>query len=196
VASWDAEVSRLFDFLKTSGLLDRSYVIVTSDHGELFERGEVGHWTRLMYEAIMHVPLLISAPGQKGRKDVHAFTSSVDLLPTLAQITDNPIPAWCEGQLLPEMGGTETPSRSVFTVDAKNNASFAPLTRTSISLTKNPYRLTYYKYPGAGEQFEFYNFAEDPDELKDLYSSGPAIALDMRAELLQKLSEVNSPYDG
>ena len=149
-----------------------------------------------MYEAIMHVPLLISTPGQKGRKDVHAFTSSVDLLPTLAQITDNPIPAWCEGQLLPEMGGTETPSRSVFTVDAKNNASFAPLTRTSISLTKNPYRLTYYKYPGAGEQFEFYNFSEDPDELKDLYSSGPAIALDMRAELLQKLSEVNSPYDG
>jgi arylsulfatase A-like enzyme len=196
LANWDAEVSRLFDFLETSGLLDRSYVIVTSDHGELFERGEVGHWTRLMYEAIMHVPLLISAPGQKERKDIYAFTSSVDLLPTLAQLTDNSIPAWCEGQVLPEFGGPEDPSRSIFTVDAKTNASFAPLTRTSISLTKSPYRLTYYKYPEFGEQFEFYNIVEDPDELQNLYSSSPASALDMRAELLQKLSEVNHPFDG
>ncbi len=195
VASWDAEVARLFDYLKTSGLLDRSYVIVTSDHGELFERGEVGHWTRLMYEAIMHVPLLISTPGQKGAKNVQTFTSSVDLLPTLAQFSGNPVPAWAEGRLLPEFGGTDDPSRSIFTVDAKNNASFAPLTRTTISLTKNPYRLTYYKYPEAGsDQFEFYNIAEDPDELKNLYSAGPSSALDMRTELLQKLTEVNYPF--
>ena len=90
IASWDAEVTRLFDYLKTSGLLDRSYVVVTSDHGELFERGEIGHWTRLIYESIMHVPLVISTPGQRGRKDVRAFTSSVDLLPTLAKMTGNP----------------------------------------------------------------------------------------------------------
>jgi arylsulfatase A-like enzyme len=195
IASWDAEVTRLFDFMKTSGLLDRSYVIVTSDHGELFERGEVGHWTRLMYEAIMHVPLLISTPGQKGRKDVRAFTSSVDLLPTLAKMTGNPIPAWAEGQLLPEFGGIEDPSRSIFTVDAKGNASFAPLTRMSISLTKNPYRLTYYKYPEAGGQFEFYNIVEDPNELKNLYPFSPSSALAMRTELLQKLSEVNIPFE-
>jgi arylsulfatase A-like enzyme len=195
LANWDAEVSRLFGFLKTSGLSDRSYVFITSDHGELFERGEVGHWTRLMYEAIMHVPLFISSPGQKGRKDVYAFTSSVDLLPTLAQLTGNPIPPWSEGQLLPEFGGAEVPSRSLFTVDAKNNPSFAPLTRTSISLTKDPYRLTYYKYPEFGDQFEFYNILNDPDELQDGYPSSPAIALDMRAELLQKLTEVNFPFE-
>lgn len=196
IANWDAEVSRLFDYLKTSGLLDRSYVIVTSDHGELFERGEVGHWTRLMYESIMHVPLLISTPGQKGRKDIQAFTSSVDLLPTLAQLAGNPIPSWAEGQLLPELGGMEDSSRSLFTVDAKNNPSFAPLKKTSISLTKNPYRLTYYNYPEiGGEKFEFYDFVEDPDELHDLYLSNPSSATEMRSELLQKLSEVNIPFD-
>jgi arylsulfatase A-like enzyme len=171
-------------------------VIVTSDHGELFERGEVGHWTRLMYESIMHVPLLISKPGQKGRKDVQTFTSSVDLLPTLAQMAGTPIPSWAEGQLLPEFGGGKDASRSIFTVDAKNNPSFAPLKKTSISLTKNPYRLTYYNYPEiGGEKFEFYNFAEDPDELNDLYLSNPSSASDMRSELLQKLSEVNIPFD-
>ena len=194
VASWDLEVARLFDFLKTSGLLDRSYVIVTSDHGEMFERGEIGHWTRLMYDTIMHVPLIISTPGQKERKDVFASTSSVDLVPTLTQLVGNPNPGWGEGELLPELGGTEDHLRSIFTVDAKTNASFAPLTAASISLTKDRNRLTFYKYPDFGELFEFFNLAEDPHELKDLYPSRPAIALNMQEELLQKLTEVNKSF--
>jgi hypothetical protein len=80
-------------------------------------------------------------------------------------------------------------------VDAKNNASFAPLTETSISLTKDQSRLTYYKYPKFGEIFEFYNLTDDPDELHNLYSSKPANAIKMQEELLQKLSEVNKPYN-
>ena len=66
LASWDAEVGRLLEYLRTSGLLDSSYVILTSDHGELFERGVVGHNCSLIYDPIVHVPLIISRPGQKG----------------------------------------------------------------------------------------------------------------------------------
>ena len=195
MASWDAEVARLFDFLKTSGLQDRSYIIITSDHGELFERGEIGHWTRLIYDAVTHVPLIIAAPGQTKRKDIHAFTSSVDVLPTIAKLTGHPIPAWAEGQLLPELGGEEDPARGVFTLDAKNNASFAPLSRMSVSLTRDHHRLTYYKYPETLEQFEFYDLAQDPEELNDLYPDEPVLAYQMQDELLQKLHEVNQPYE-
>ena len=195
MASWDKEVSRLFNFLKTSSLLDNSYVIITSDHGELFERGEIGHWTPLIFDPLIHVPLLISTPGQKERRDIYDFTSSVDILPTLAHLTGNSFPAWTEGRLLPMYGDSVDPSRSIFTVDAKNNASFAPLTKTSISLTKNQTRLTYYKYPKYGELFEFYNLAEDPDELHNLYPSRPENAIKMQEELLQKLSEVNKPFE-
>jgi arylsulfatase A-like enzyme len=195
MASWDAEVSRLFTFLESSGLRDRSYIVLTSDHGELFERGDVGHWTRLLFDAIMHVPLMISAPGQKGRRDVHSPTSSIDIVPTLAHLTENPIPSWAEGQLLPEFGGTDDAGRSVFTVDAKNNPSWAPLTRTSLSLTKNAQRLTYYLYPGEYTGYEFYDLAEDPEELNNLYGSSPVAALQMQDELMQRLSEVNAPYE-
>jgi arylsulfatase A-like enzyme len=195
LASWDSEVSRLFDYLKTSSLVDHSYVIITSDHGELFERGEIGHWTPLMYDPLMHIPLLISTPGQKERRDIYDFTSSVDVLPTLAYLTGNPIPVWAEGRLLPELGGVVDSTRSVFTVDAKTNASFAPLTKTSMSLTKNQNRLTYYKYPKVGELYEFYDLADDPEELRDLYPSRPVNAIKMREELLQKLSDVNKPFE-
>jgi arylsulfatase A-like enzyme len=194
LASWDAETGRLFDYLKDSGLLERSYVIITSDHGEIFERGELGHFTPLMYDPIMHSPLIISTPGlSSGRRDIYTQTSGVDLLPTLAYLTGNPIPDWAEGQILPGLGGEENPDRGVYTVDAKRNTSFAPLTKMSIALTRNDHRLVYYRYPEL-EQFEFYDLANDPEELQDLYSAQPTLALQMKAELLDKLAEVNRPY--
>jgi arylsulfatase A-like enzyme len=195
MASWDAQVSRLFDYLKSSGLLDTSYIIITSDHGELFERGEIGHWTPLIYDPIMHVPLLISSPGQQGRGDIYDFTSSVDVLPTIGYMTGNPKPSWAEGKLLPGYGGTVDPSRSIFTMDAKNNASFSPLTKISLSMTKEHSRLTYYKYPKSGEIFEFYDLSEDPDELTNLFPVKPAASIAMQEELLQKLSDVNKPFE-
>lgn len=194
MASWDAEAGRLFKFLSTSGLLDRSYVVVTSDHGELFERGDVGHWTRMLFDPIMHIPLIIRAPGQQRREDVMTPTASVDLVPTLAHLAGNPVPTWAEGQLLPGFGGTPDEGRSIFTVDAKNNPSWAPLTRTSVSLTKNNQRLTYYTYPDEWQGFEFYNLVDDPGELQNLYGQQPRAAVDMKEELMQRLAEANAPF--
>src|SRR6185369_8152022 len=62
LASWDAEVERLFEYLKQSGLTENSYIFITSDHGELFERGELGHWTKTIYDPLIHVPLMILEP--------------------------------------------------------------------------------------------------------------------------------------
>ena len=105
--SWDAEVSRLFQYLEESGLLDRSYVVITADHGELNERGEEGHFTPLIYEPLIYIPLIVFQPGQKEHKDVHMPTSSVDVLPTLAHLAGKPTPRWAEGRLLPGFGGEE-----------------------------------------------------------------------------------------
>ena len=188
--SWDEEAGRLFDFFKTSGILENNYVIITSDHGELFERGEVGHFTPLIYSPVMHIPLIISRPGQKGRSDVHIPTSSVDVMPSLAHEISGQIPSWVEGQLLPGFGGSEDLTRSIYTIDAKQNSVFAPLNKFSMALTRERRRLIYYQYPEFS-QFEFYDLDDDPDEMKDLFSQKPVAALQMKDEMLQKLSEVN-----
>jgi arylsulfatase A-like enzyme len=192
LASWDAEVARLLDFLGASGLLDSSYVIFTSDHGELFERGVIGHYCPLIYEPLVHVPLIISPPGRTARMDVEAATSSVDLLPTIASMAGLEAPAWAEGRLLPGFGGTPDESRSIYSMDAKTNSAFDSLTRLSLSLTKNHYRLTYYRHPDVNyEDLELYDLAEDPEELNNLWPAGSPLASPMKDELLQKLSEMN-----
>lgn len=195
IASWDSEVTRLFKFLKESGLTENSYIFVTSDHGEFFERGELGHWTPLLYDPVVHIPLIVSRPGQKTREDIHTFTSSVDILPTVAHLTGNPLPTWAEGKLLPGLGGLHDEARSVFSMDAKTNSSFAPLVNFSISITRNHHRLIYYCYPNRNyKKFEFYDLNADPEELNDLYPSNPALSMEMKDELSQKIDEVNRPY--
>ena len=195
IASWDHEVGRLFDFLKESGLTENSYIFITSDHGDMFERGELGHWTKMIYDPVIRVPLIVLSPGQNTRQDVHTLTSNVDLLPTIAHLTGNPIPEWTEGKPLPNLGGEADKGRSVFSLDAKMNSSFGPLKNFSMSLTRNGHRLTYYSYPkDSYEKIEFYDLDVDPEELKDLYSPKPTLAVEMKAELMQKVLEVNKPF--
>jgi len=60
----DAQLDKLFTELRRRGLLEHTVVIVTADHGEQFgEHGLFLHANSL-YEPVLHVPLVIWAPGR------------------------------------------------------------------------------------------------------------------------------------
>ncbi len=62
IAYLDAELDRLFRELARRGLLDRTVVVVTSDHGEQFgEHGLKGHANSL-YLPLLEVPLVLRYP--------------------------------------------------------------------------------------------------------------------------------------
>lgn len=194
LASIDWEIGSLFDVFEKEGVFENSYVIVTADHGEMFERGQVAHTTALLYAPVIHVPLLISTPGQKTRRNVFSPTNAVDLLPTIAQLTGNPEPVWAEGVPLPELGGIEDVKRSNFSVEAKQISSFGPLHKATVSLQQGIYKLIYYTGYFAEDVFELYDLESDKEEMEDLFPDQPAIAKILKEELLDKLSDVNKPY--
>jgi arylsulfatase A-like enzyme len=195
IADLDAEFGRLLSGLESAGVLRNTYVIVTSDHGELFERGEVGHASALMYAPVTHIPLLISAPGQQARSDIHALTTNLDLLPTLVQIAGKEIPDWLEGRVLPGFGGTADASRSIFPMMAKDNAAFRPIEHATLTMIKGPYELFFFKgYKDHADRFELYNLQDDPKELHDLFGSDINTASQMKDELLEAVSTANRNY--
>jgi arylsulfatase A-like enzyme len=65
VAGQDEQLGRLIDELDRLGELDRTWVIVTADHGESFgeQAGVYMHGTSL-YQPQLHVPLVIVPPGR------------------------------------------------------------------------------------------------------------------------------------
>lgn len=195
IADLDAEFGRLMSQLESAGVLQNTFVIVTSDHGELFERGEFGHASALMYAPVTHIPLLISAPGQRTRSDFRSLTSNLDLLPTLLQIVGREIPDWVEGHILPGFGGTEDAARAIFPMMAKDNAAFRPVEHATFSIIKAPYELFFFKgYQDHADRFELYNLQEDPNELRDLFGKDINTASQMKDELLEAINAANRNY--
>lgn len=192
----DAEFGSLYQRLDEQGLLENTYIIVTSDHGEMFERGTWSHFTPILYEPIMHIPLLIHAPGQRQRQDVFVPTSAVDVLPSLLQFAGLPIPDWCEGLPLQGLDGqTVDFDRSIFVVEAKSSSKFARLKTATLAMVRGPYKLIrYFGYTGFPDSYELYHLGEDPEEMEDLYPHEHAIAQTLQAEMEQHLEEADLPF--
>lgn len=195
IAHIDAEFGKVIDQLSAQGLLDNSYVIVTSDHGEMFERGFFGHSGPLMYEPVIRIPLLIHAPGQTTREDVRLPTSNVDVLPTILSFANREIPPNMDGQVLPASGGAENAERPLFSMNAIENSQFLPLTKAAISMNKGEYKLiAYLGYENMDHPYEFYELESDPEELHNLAETDSLAFTRLKEEFLDHLADANRPY--
>ena len=84
IADLDEQLGRLLDELGRRGILERTWLIVTSDHGESFgeQAGVFGHGTSL-YQPQLHVPLVIVPPrgAERPSRPVVPETASLRDLP-------------------------------------------------------------------------------------------------------------------
>jgi arylsulfatase A-like enzyme len=81
---FDGQLRKLFEPWMESGLIDRSLVVVTSDHGEEFlEHNQVGH-CRGVWDTLTRVPLIVRFPENIGSaRRIDAAVQLVDVVPTL-----------------------------------------------------------------------------------------------------------------
>lgn len=103
MAEVDHQVGRLLDGLEARGVLDRTLVVLTSDHGEML--GD--HWLteKLGYfDEAFHVPLLVRDPRPAAAATrgavVDRFTENVDLMPTILDWLGGDPPVQCDGRSL------------------------------------------------------------------------------------------------
>lgn len=194
----DKEFGRLYDQLESSGLLDNTWLILTSDHGEMFERGIGGHMTNALYQPVVRIPLMIFEPGRQTNLDISEYTSAIDVLPTLTHLTGQGIPDWTEGIVLPPFASTkQSLDRNIYLLRANMNEQLAPLTIASTMLVREGYKLHYYfGYPEIPEGgiVRLFDIATDPEEMVDLSSSKKGTASELLNELKTKLKEVDQPY--
>lgn len=192
----DAEFGRLIAGLEQNGLLENTVIAFTADHGQLFERGIHGHFTPVLYEPVVRVPLLIYDPRQPSRQDIHTPTSCIDLLPTLLSIAGGKPPEWCEGEVMPPyQGGTPERERSIFVVEAKQNARNRPISVATAAVIKGHVKLiSYYGYQGFDGQNELFEVDGDRDERVNLAGIRKDMARAIRSELDQRLQGVNRHF--
>jgi arylsulfatase A-like enzyme len=87
VAYADSQLVRLFDFLRKSGLYDRTLIVLLSDHGEsLGEHGEDEHGF-FVYNAALRVPLIFKLPrGTGAPRVIRRLVGTIDVAPTLLDL--------------------------------------------------------------------------------------------------------------
>ena len=115
IAAVDATVGRLLRQLEAGGVLDRTMVIVTADHGEGFlERGLLDHGYG-PYQELLHVPLLLRMPGREhGGLRSGALVQNVDVAATVLARAGLPVPTtWSSVSLLPALEGGGKEVRAV-----------------------------------------------------------------------------------
>jgi phosphoglycerol transferase MdoB-like AlkP superfamily enzyme len=89
----DYVISSIVEHLEKSGLLDKTVVVITSDHGELLgdDGGRVGHGWAVNPE-LANIPLIVMNPGNVGYHVNPIVGSQVDLLPSLLDILGVALP--------------------------------------------------------------------------------------------------------
>ena len=116
IAYANDQMQRIYDAMGQRGMLDNTWIIVASDHGDFL--GEKGLFakTESLYECLLHVPLIIAPPPSAGLergKQVEGLVDLIDLFPTILGIAGVDVPEYAQGKNLFSWagGGSVDPSR-------------------------------------------------------------------------------------
>lgn len=177
IAFTDSQLDRLWKFLEENNLLDKSFVVFASDHGEsLGEHRESTHGFFVYQEAI-HVPLIFITPFERYQGLASSqIVSLIDIMPTVLEMAEIPVPSQIQGKsLLPIFF---EPRKSAKTIAYAE--TFYPRFHYGWSELKciqnERYKLI------LAPDAELYDLLEDPDEKKNLASSQRKIYKQLKAE--------------
>jgi arylsulfatase A-like enzyme len=173
----DRQIARLVESLKQSHLWDDCVFALTADHGEEFlEHGGRYHAPVRLNEEIIHVPLLIRVPGERGIKVPASPMSHLHLAPTLLEIVGVQAPAAFQGRSL-----WRNLRQGVAWDDPANNPAIGPAIIECVYGCTNPFRAESRSAPRllgvrddrfklvlrveAGATEEVYDLEADPGEM-------------------------------
>ncbi len=100
VAFIDTQIGRLMNWLRRTGLANDTWLIFTSDHGDML--GDHNLWRKTYaYEGSSRVPFLVAPPQRQGsavRPVADEVVELRDIMPTLLNAAGLPIPATVDGR--------------------------------------------------------------------------------------------------
>ena len=188
VAMIDHQVGRLLATLESSGQLENTAVVFTSDHGELLGHHGLWHKGLFAYEDAQRVPLLFHAPGHadiSGPSD--ALVNLVDLPRTFLALAGLSTPQGMQGQdLSPILSGKQTSVRETTLIELQATRKIYQQT-----LVTDQHKLVVYRDESYGELYDLHN---DPDQYTNLWSD--PLAADLKSHLLHLFVQTHMREEG
>ena len=171
-ALYDAEIRYLDDLLKDlddflieQGIKDDTMLVLFGDHGESLTEHDI-YWDHCgLYEATVHVPMIIRWPGNipEGKR-INGLVQHADLMPTILEAVGLEKPSKLDGRSLwPLIQGKEEHNhREIYLSECAWQAA------RGIRTERYKYIETYDSGPFARPPKELYDLKDDPNEENNL----------------------------
>lgn len=189
ILAMDAALGELMAALKARGRYENTLIIVTADHGEMLGEHEiVGHGGRMMYEGLLHIPMVVKLPGaDRPRGERADRVQLVDVMPTVLSTLGAPEPEGVQGE--PIQGVTHATIAEEH-INPEFVAQFGEVYNRALRVYYDgPYKLI---STSRGERVLF-DLAQDPNEETDLASREPQRVAEMEQRLETMMSHMDLP---
>jgi len=177
----DRNFGMLVQALSQGGLLERSILVVTSDHGEgLMEHGLLQH--AQVYEEDLRIPLIVGVPGLAGGRRIATPVTQLDLFPTLASLAGVELPRSLPGHdLTTALPGRREVVGVSYSLERFRQASL--LTDQGVKLLVECGA----SWQGGEPRRMLFDLGRDPDEHEDLSAARADEAAALESRLWQVL---------
>jgi arylsulfatase A-like enzyme len=153
-------------------------IAIVSDHGEAFGEKHLLMHANSPYHNLLHVALIVKHPGNARKGVSGEVVSLIDVAPTMLAAAGYPAPATMQGR---NLGAPLTPG-PVFSETFPCPALHTPACPGGCAarvIVSWPYKFLAY----TGGARELYDLAADPGENRNLLSTSPALAEQLRGQL-------------
>lgn len=193
----DSQIRDLLDQFRTREILDRTVVIITSDHGENIGDHHLMDHQFCVYDTLLHVPLIIRYPPRfPAGQRVRDIVQTTQIFPTLLDVIGLDWEGRDELQghsLLEEEPPSQPWPRGLAEYDPGLGPQ-AGMMPAAYNRELKTVRDAEFKYIWASDgNDELYHLTEDPDELNNVLAAHPKKAQELRQQLQDWLNSFEVP---
>jgi arylsulfatase A-like enzyme len=180
-------------YLVRANLGPNTAILLSADHGESFSHNYGGHGGLMLYEDLLHIPLILSPPGGLAHEIRRTeLTNQIDLAPTIAAIARiAPSQSW-DGVSLIEPSDKAN-DRTIFAMSFEQNQSRSRLANGAVAALWSRWKLVRFigvsRYPNMPLlETQLFDIANDPLEEHNIATAHPDVVSALSAQIEEQLA--------
>ncbi len=171
----DNQIGQIIDTLKKRGMYDNTYIVFSSDHGEML--GDHGLYGKSVpYDPSIRIPLIAAGPGIKGGRVSDALVELIDINPTI-----------CELAGLPPQNEIDAKSfcNVLYGESDQGREEMVNILSKFKCIRTREYKYIY----NHNSIQELYDLKNDPDELNNIAYLNPELAEELHDRMIKRYQE-------